>query len=66
MTTNNIFFVVSRIADYLHLIVALPTNSKVFLLNPDQDDAEQVQAILSNSYLDTFLVSDLEVLTESS
>lgn len=48
MTTRNIFFIDSSIADYQDLIDTLPTNSKWFLLNPEQDGIEQIQAALSN------------------
>lgn len=48
MTTRNIFFIDSSIADYQELINSLPTNSKWFLLNPDQDGIEQIQAALSS------------------
>ena len=48
MTTKNIFFIDSGVANYQALIDALPANSEWFLLNPDQDGIEQMQAILSN------------------
>lgn len=48
MTTRNIFFIDSSIADYQELIDSLPANSKWFLLHPDQDGIEQIQATLSN------------------
>ncbi|TXI41162.1 MAG: DUF4347 domain-containing protein [Nitrosomonas sp.] len=57
MTTNNIFFVDSRVADYQRLIAALPADSKAFLLNPNQDGIEQMRMILSNySELDSVQV----------
>ena len=48
MTTNPIYFIDSRVADYQRLIAALPVGSKAFLLSPDQDGIEQMQAILSD------------------
>ena len=48
MTTNNIFIIDSRVADYQRLMAALPVGSEAFLLNPDQDGIEQMQATLSN------------------
>jgi Domain of unknown function (DUF4347) len=48
MTTRNIFFIDSGIANYQALIDALPANSEWFLLNPDQDGIEQIQMILSS------------------
>lgn len=48
MTTHNIFFVDSRVADYQRPIAALPTDSKAFLLDSGQDGVEQMQAVLSD------------------
>lgn len=48
MSTNNIFIIDSRVADYQRLMAALPANSKAFLLNPKQGGVEQMQAIFSN------------------
>jgi len=57
MITKNIFFIDSGVANYQALIDALPANSEWFLLNPDQDGIEQIQAILSNySELDTIQI----------
>lgn len=47
MTTRNIFFIDSGVANYQILIDALPADSEWFLLNPDQDGIEQIQKILS-------------------
>lgn len=48
MTTRNIFFIDSGVANYQMLIDALPADSEWFLLKPDQDGIEQIQKILSN------------------
>ena len=48
MTTNNIFIIDSRVADYQRLMAALPVGSEAFLLNSDQDGIKQMQTILSN------------------
>ena len=48
MTTKHIFFIDSGVANYQGLIDALPANNEWFLLNPEQDGIEQMQAILSN------------------
>ena len=48
MTTHNIFFIDSRVADYQTLIASLPTDSEWFLLNSTQDGIAQMQAILAN------------------
>lgn len=48
MTTNNIFIIDSRVADYQRLMATLPVGSEAFLLNPNQGGVEQMQAILSN------------------
>jgi uncharacterized protein DUF4347 len=48
MTTRNIFFIDSSVVNYQTLIDALPADSEWFLLNPNQDGIEQIQAILSN------------------
>lgn len=57
MTTRNIFFIDSGVANYQALIDALPANSEWFLLNPDQDGIEQMQKILSSySQLDTIQI----------
>ena len=57
MTTRNIFFIDSGVANYQALIDALPANSEWFLLNPDQDGIEQMQTILSNySELDSIQI----------
>ncbi len=48
MTTKNIFFIDSSVANYQTLIDALPADSEWFLLKPDQDGIKQIQAILSN------------------
>ncbi len=37
MTTNNIFIIDSRVADYQSLMAALSAGSEAFLLNPNQD-----------------------------
>lgn len=47
MTTRNIFFIDSGVANYQTLIDALPADSEWFLLDPDQDGIEQIQKILS-------------------
>lgn len=57
MTTRNIFFIDSSVANYQELIDALPANSRWFLLNPDQDGIEQMQAALSRySELDSIRI----------
>ena len=57
MTTNNIFFIDSGVANYQALIESLPANSKWFLLNPDQGGIEQMQSVLSNySELDSIQI----------
>jgi Ca2+-binding RTX toxin-like protein len=48
MTTKNIFFIDTRVANYQTLINGLPAHSQWFVLNAEQDGIKQMQAVLTN------------------
>lgn len=48
MTTKNIFFIDTRVANYQTLIDGLPAHSQWFVLNAEQDGIKQMQAVLTN------------------
>ena len=48
MTTRNLFFIDSRVADRQTLIGSLPADSKWHLLDADEDGIEQMLAVLAN------------------
>ena len=47
MTTKNIFFIDSRVADYQTLIAGLPVDSEWVLLNAEEDGVLQMQNALT-------------------
>ncbi|MCM2320661.1 MAG: DUF4347 domain-containing protein, partial [Pseudomonas sp.] len=48
MTTRNIYFIDSRVADQQTLIDSLPADSEWYLLDADEDDITQMLAVLAN------------------